>query len=122
MKFRFIFIGFLVGVLSSLLLFYAYPTLIYTCEIIDLGYAVKKTHHNGEKIVAAIESYYEKNGRYPDCLAQLLPEYLPEIPPSFFDVREWYYYRTSEDYFLGASITYPACHYVPSDKKWRIEY
>lgn len=113
---------YLLGLITAMFVFHFVPQITQWYYEIDVGTAVRKTQRNGEKILEAIELYSEENGKYPDCLAQLIPKYLPEIPPSFIDVREWYYYRTPEAFFLGASITYPACHYLPYSKKWAVDY
>ena len=115
-------LGLLSGGFFLFLIFYGFPFVVRTYEDLYHGYAVKKTQKNGVIIVAALEAFQVKEGEYPDCLAQLMPKYLSEIPPSFFDVREWYYYRTEDTYFLGASKSYPACHYLPAKKRWAVEY
>lgn len=33
-------------------------------------------------VVAAIEKYHAQNGRYPDKLKELVPEYIPQLPPA----------------------------------------
>lgn len=35
---------------------------------------------NGKQIVRACESFYADNGRYPQMLNELVPQYLPSIP------------------------------------------
>ena len=113
---------FLFGFACCLLICFLIPLALNAFYKFDTGYSLRKTYLNGVQIVKAIDAYHDKEGKYPECLAQLLPEYLPEIPPSYIDVHEWYYYRTEDAYFLGASLGYPVCHYLPATKEWKVTY
>lgn len=110
------------GFVCCMALFFLIHFSLRFFEDFDTAYSIKKTHQNGVKIVEAIDIYYNKEGVYPECLAQLLTHYLSNIPPSYIDVREWYYYRTEDGFFLGASQSYPVCQYKSSTKKWDVEY
>lgn len=44
------------------------------------GYCDGQGTHVGNQIVAAMQKYKQDNGRYPDQLAALPPNYLPSIP------------------------------------------
>lgn len=54
------------------------------------GYYISKKEHRaverGNKIISALETYYNDNGFYPQKLDELVPKYLPKIENTgFFD-------------------------------------
>lgn len=52
---------------------------------------------NGERIVRACESFYSDNGRYPNTLNELVPRYLPSIPPAKYSMDGDFHYYNSRD-------------------------
>jgi hypothetical protein len=52
---------------------------------------------NGERIVRACESFYSDNGRYPKTLSELVPRYLPSIPPAKYSMDGDFHYYNSRD-------------------------
>jgi len=51
------------------------------------------------KVIAAVEPFKAKRGGYPDKLEQLVPVFLPEVPPAkpFGMLREFQYRRSATD-------------------------
>lgn len=52
---------------------------------------------NGERIVRACDSFYSDNGRYPKTLNELVPRYLPSIPPAMYSIFGDFHYYNSRD-------------------------
>ena len=52
---------------------------------------------NGERIVRACESFYSDSGRYPKTLNELVPRYLPSIPPAKYSMDGAFHYYNSDD-------------------------
>ncbi|WP_426753961.1 hypothetical protein [Myxococcus sp. Y35] len=46
--------------------------------------ASERARRNAEALIAACRAYQVKHGRLPDTLAQLVPEFLAELPPAKF--------------------------------------
>ncbi|MBT6321900.1 MAG: hypothetical protein HOJ31_06910 [Anaerolineae bacterium] len=72
-----------------------FPTQDLILQEIDEG---KK---QGDNIVNAIEKYYENEGDYPESLADLLPNYLDEIPVTI--TQKAFSYELSDYYTLDSS-------------------
>ena len=52
---------------------------------------------NGERIVSACESFHSDSGRYPKTLNELVPKYLPSIPPAKYSMGGDFHYHNSRD-------------------------
>jgi hypothetical protein len=60
-----------------------------------------KAIRHSEPLIAAIENFHAKEGRYPEALADLQPAYLPQLPSSnVMGVREFCYEKTADAYNL----------------------
>lgn len=77
----------------------------------------------GDRIVAAIRTYREQNGRYPGQLNDLVPDFLPEIEqPTVGDCR--WNYRADRNhgfvlsYFVGP--TYETDWYEVDTGQWHV--
>lgn len=53
---------------------------------------------SGNTIVEALEKFHNDHGRYPDALTELVPNYLPEIPPPVWGLRKWKYVGNGNDF------------------------
>jgi hypothetical protein len=47
----------------------------------------------GQPIIAAIEQYKLAHEKYPESLGELVPEFLPSIPPPTAGNKVWFYQR-----------------------------
>lgn len=76
--------------------------------------------HKAEPLIAALEAYHKDHQRYPDRLAQLVPDYLLHIPePTHPKVWGWGYASgqkinpwcraVNPRYELGAGVYYDLC-------------
>lgn len=55
-----------------------------------------------ERTVRAIESYYDREGRYPESLSQLTPRYILSVPkPMIIYGQDWCYESGDGYYRLG---------------------
>ncbi|MBO4440016.1 MAG: hypothetical protein J5798_11780 [Spirochaetaceae bacterium] len=89
-------------------------------EIVDWYHASRKEQRavdRGNKIIAALETYYNDNGFYPQELDELVPKYLPKIentglfnffmkPVSFIYRPEFSYVQFSQYYNLYFTYYY----------------
>ncbi len=57
------------------------------------------TEAGAARIRAAMETYYDRNGSYPQDLAQLVPFYLLHIPEPFMERGEGWCYQAGPDYY-----------------------
>jgi hypothetical protein len=90
----------LAGALYGLLV----PAVLITAFV--LGWNISNTavtEGRARRINAALGSYYQQNGRYPDRLAQLTPGYLLfNLPPAGNDLdRSWCYQSGPDAFRLG---------------------
>jgi hypothetical protein len=75
-------------------------------------------------IIEAIEAYVEDQGRYPNELAELIPDYLPEIPASGWGDRHWKYQLWQHPspsfglYVLKLEGYYEGLYYQSSNQSW----
>ena len=56
--------------------------------------ALAETERQGSLIITGLERYRVDNGRYPDSLKQLVPQYLEDIPTPAWGLRRWHYDRS----------------------------
>jgi len=75
--------------------------------------------YNGNKIVAAIESYHQTNNSYPEKLKNLVPEHIDSIPFNWMGYYTWVYHKHDDDYML-LFVPYGMmkCSYNKNDKDW----
>ncbi len=65
-----------------------------------LGMDLVARHLDAMRTLIAIEQFRRKSGHYPNKLAELVPELLPEIPTDYFDGEPLRYMKTDEGYLL----------------------
>ena len=61
-------------------------------------YQFRQTITNGTVVVRAVESFRAARQFYPDTLDDLVPEFIPEIPPASWGQGLWIY-RCEDDRF-----------------------
>lgn len=72
--------------------------------IASIFYGNQLTEERANTIVAAVEQYNAKNGRYPERLSDLAPEFLPAVPaPRFAMMKGNFRYMTLKS---GHSLMY----------------
>ena len=62
-------------------------------HILIIRYQIKETEKSGDKLVIALNNFYEKNKRYPNNIHDLAPEFIDKIPKSKMglQVEDFYY-------------------------------
>lgn len=62
----------------------------------------QETENRAERTARAIESYYDRQGRYPESLSQLAPRYILSVPkPMIIYGQDWCYESGDGYYRLG---------------------
>jgi hypothetical protein len=106
-----IFVAFFSGVLLFVLLpnrtklaVFAYilfiPVLLVAVS--DLAQRVdfhQETEKRAERTARAIESFYAREGRYPDTLSELTPRYILSVPEPMIIYGQDWCYESGEDYY-----------------------
>lgn len=88
----------IVGTESRIALFRAaIPALTLGIALANTFLQWKIADVNGERIVRACESFCSDNGRYPKTLNELVPRYLPSIPPAKYSMDGDFHYYNSRD-------------------------
>jgi len=76
----------------------------------------------GNKIVIAIEKYYQETGHYPNDLKELIPIYLNQIPLTITGEQFRYKLINSKLYYLWFLLSRAgrkfSCSYAPDLKTW----
>ena len=83
-----------------------------------------KTIEDGNAIIAALDSYFSKNGKYPDSLELLAPDYIDKIKKPKWGEDGWIYKFGDPNYFRitvgykdwGESY-YPVMYYSSAQKE-----
>lgn len=75
----------------------------FTASQIIWGQWENATINEGNRIVAALDQFNADNGKYPDTLQELIPNYLDIIPRTQFRywVNEFEYSRREDEFLLG---------------------
>lgn len=74
---------------------------IGTLNPVFLNLSRNRSIEEATVLIAAVESFHDSNGHYPENLAQLVPSQLKEIPkPSSIGSREFYYKLAGQFYEL----------------------
>lgn len=75
----------------------------------------------GATIVAGIEAYYSDHHRYPGTLDELVPRYLPTIPPATAGDGKWKYFSRKDEFYLQFSVPsgYPSYNYHHKTGQWQ---
>lgn len=80
----------------------------------------------GAEVVAGLIAYHSDEGTYPERLDELVPQYLPEVPPPTWGLERWSYerYSPADDivYFRIAVAAnesgYPVLYYDLAASRW----
>jgi hypothetical protein len=74
----------------------------------------------GGAIVAGIEAYFTDHHRYPGALDELVPRYLPDIPPPTAGDGKWRYFSRADEYYLQFAVPsgYPSYNYHHKTGQW----
>src|SRR5437899_11638037 len=64
------------------------------------------TIRRGDSIAAALEQFARAEHRYPDSLRELVPRYLPSLPPPGPGYQYWRLWRRSEERRVGKGCRY----------------
>ena len=74
--------------------------------------SMEKSVANGDRIVAALEQYFEQEKAYPETLGELVPKYIDKIPFSGAESeRAFSYYKIEDDdisvdeYYYGFQLS-----------------
>jgi type II secretory pathway pseudopilin PulG len=94
---------------------------------------LEESKERGTAIVAALDAYSARHGTYPERLADLVPEHLPEIEDPAWGLGRWRYRRfTPEEVAAGAGTEavffqlsvaanesgYPVLYYDYTARRW----
>lgn len=88
--------------------------------------AIERTWKNAEHLIAACRAFQAKNGQLPDSLEQLVPGFLPALPPARYElpVFGWDYSVSAEGKLHMLSWTFRAPFgrhvYVFEEDRWHV--
>ena len=112
----------IITVFSTLLgvaMFFLY---LPACEFIDFySWTQSKVNRSvveGDKIVITIERFKNDQGKFPDKLELLVPQYLSSLPKPYVPPYKWEYKIKDGEYTLSVNIGYPYCTYYSKSSKW----
>ena len=102
-------------ILSSILIFYGEVFVIFLCgrkvEHVVFQNAFERAASQGQVLIDAIEHYKLDNNSYPPTLAELVPDYLPKIPPTGLAGYPDYDYMLPDDERLWEDERYIITQY-----------
>ena len=107
-KLQFLFIAILLLVACNL----------FTVEPPGVGEKSERGYAVCDPVIKALEQYQADKGEYPETLAELVPEYLSEVPTEVND-EPIYYAKTDESFSLSFHYVGPGmntCKFTPEDK------
>jgi hypothetical protein len=84
----------------------------------------ERARKNAERLIAACRDFQARHGRLPDSLQELVPDFLPALPPAKYDGPHFgFTYDTSEDrkrHVLGwtEAIPFGRPYYVFEEDRW----
>lgn len=93
---------------------------LFTVDPPGVGEKAERGYTVCDPVIAALEQYKTDNGKYPELLEELLPNYLSEIPTEVND-EPISYAITDESYSLAFHYIGPGmntCAYTP-ENKWK---
>lgn len=80
------------------------------------------TKQTGNKIIHALEQYYDENGEFPDSLRQLESKYLKRVPLTknrLSEVEFYYVKKANQDYRISFTASaFMFYEYERSNGKW----
>lgn len=85
----------------------------------------RQNMRTAEIILSELDAISADQGRYPQHLADLVPKYLPAIPPSVYGDQTWMYsvFDDGKAYQLSYSAPggYPSCYFQSQDGGWKVD-
>jgi hypothetical protein len=84
----------------------------------------ERARKNAEQLIAACKAFHGKHGRFPEALEQLVPEFLPAVPPAKYEGPHFgFTYETGPDgkrHVLGWTevIPFGRPYYVLEEDRW----
>jgi hypothetical protein len=76
----------------------------YDCECEFVSYVEQKTVHEGVIISLALDLYHREQGRYPESLDELIPQYISTLPYDPFVDRPFGYRLDERDGYILYSV------------------
>lgn len=81
--------------------YFGYKVIIYTLLVVASfafhAYDISIAEARAQRLIAAVDHYYQDKGAYPDTLQNLVPAYLPEIPRVRIGPGKFYYLGAPDD-------------------------
>lgn len=80
---------------------------------------------SGRLLFSALNKYFDDNGRYPDMLVDLVPDYIDNIPPPEWGAGEWKYDVASNKQGYNIRVRYEINDYtgfVGSNGIWAYDH
>jgi hypothetical protein len=101
----------------------AIPALTLTLARANEAIQFRIGEANAPRIIAACEEFHAANGRFPKTLDELVPRYLPSIPPAKYclDYGQFQYWNNSEDQPMLVWCVVPPFGrkiYTFEDRRW----
>lgn len=84
----------------------------------------ERARRSAEQIIAACKAFHGKHGTFPEALEQLVPEFLPSVPPAKYEGPHFgFTYETGPDsgrHVLGWTevIPFGRPFYVLEEDRW----
>jgi hypothetical protein len=84
----------------------------------------ERARRNAEQIIAACRAFHAKHGRFPEALEELVPEFLPSVPPAKYGGPHFgFTYEAGPDtrkHVLGWTevIPFGRPFYVLEEERW----
>jgi hypothetical protein len=114
---------FIVGLIAALAIAYAtqgrrrkfafllgimFPVSLFLSFVVGLSFTEEKVaQRNGDQIIQALDQHRLTTGKYPANLSDLLPIYLPELPPLLLRDNTGWLYHSDGDAFTLEFKYYP---------------
>lgn len=100
----------------------AIPVVTFGISDANMTLQWKIGNENGDRIVAACEEFHAAQGRYPKTLDDLVPQYLPSVPPAKYCLG-WdgnFHYTNSDDrpFLWWSMIGFYTKNYSFELKRW----
>ena len=89
-----------------------------------MDYKMNKSIEIGQEIISAIEKYKVNQGKYPEKLNLLVPEYLEQVPVSKmgWSGKKFRYYVHKEGYGINFPFyAFMICSYSPGRYDWHCD-
>lgn len=73
---------------------------VYLLGGIEMGWTYSQSHLAQAQLACALERYERRHGHYPESLALLVPDFLPDVPGPLVDTLRISYQRISEKEYV----------------------